>query len=368
MKNFSLLVKPAGPDCNLVCSYCFYLPKAGLYPATREHRMSRATLERVISSYMATDQPQYTFGWQGGEPTLMGEEFFRAVTDLEEKHGRAGSSVANGLQTNGVLLSPSMAAHFVRYGFLVGLSIDGPPDVHDQSRKTRAGGGSYLDAMKGARILAEAGVSFNILAVVSSANVRQPGRVWAFMAGNGFAWQQYIPCVEWGPDGRLAPWSISGEEWGDFLCGIFDEWIRNPSAVSVRQFDAVLNLLVEGRRVLCTMETDCRQYFMVEHNGDVYPCDFHAEPGLLLGNVGTDSWESMAISGKYASFGKRKMETAGKCVQCEWLEFCRGDCQKHRPQWGGGRSLSHLCEGWRRFYSHSMPRFRELAKGIKASR
>lgn len=365
MKPFSLLVKPAGPDCNLGCEYCFYLGKRALYPGTPRHRMAAETLELLVKGYLATEQPQHSFGWQGGEPLLMGEDFFRAVTDLQQKHGRAGAEVANGLQTNGTLLTPGLAGHFARFNFLVGLSLDGPPELHDRFRRNPAGAGSYMDSMRAARLLRDAGTDFNILTLVSAANVREPEKVYAFLCANGFNWHQYIPCVEFGPDGNPLPWSVRGGEWGEFLCRIFDGWRRDPGQVSVRLFDAVLNMLVDGKRVLCTMERDCRQYFVVEHNGDVYPCDFFVEEEWKLGNIVGNGWPALLESPVYRDFGGRKAAWHGKCASCEFGGLCAGDCQKHRRAPG---EVSWLCEGWKTFYAHALPGFKEMAQEVRASR
>jgi uncharacterized protein len=327
--------------------------------------MPDAVLNGIVSSYMATEQPNYSFGWQGGEPTLMGLDFFVRVTELQMKHGRAGSSVSNGLQTNGVLLTPDFARHLAKYNFLTGISLDGPEEVHDRFRLKAGGGGSHAGVMRATAVMREAGADFNILTLVSPANVRSGRRVYEYLRDSGFLFHQYIPCVEYGPDGKPLPWAITGGEWGDFLCAVFDAWIKDDTRkVSVRLFDSILNLLVLGRRVQCTMADDCRQYFLVEHNGDVYPCDFFVEPKLRLGNAGTDKWEEMARSDVFREFGGRKREWGAECAGCAFLDVCQGDCPKHRP--GGSRGLSLLCAGWKQFYSHSMGKFRELAAALRA--
>ena len=365
MKDFSLLIKPASADCNLGCSYCFYLSKASLYPATTVHRMSDAVLNGIISSYMATDQPNYAFGWQGGEPTLMGLDFFVRVTELQMKYGRAGLSVSNGLQTNGVLLTRDFARHLAKFNFLTGISLDGPAELHDQFRVKTGGGSSHAEVMRATMVMREAGADFNILTLVSPANVREGRRVYEYLRDSGFLFHQYIPCVETDPGGKPLPWTVSAGEWGDFLCSVFDAWVKDDTRrVSVRLFDSILNLLVFNRRVQCTMMDDCRQYFLVEHNGDIYPCDFFVEPTLRLGNAGTDSWEEMAGSEKFREFGGRKRAWGAECARCAFLNLCQGDCPKHRPD--GAKGLSRLCAGWKQFYSHSMEKFRELAVALRA--
>lgn len=367
---FSLLIKPAGADCNLNCDYCFYAVKKCLYPETAAHRMSAEVLERMIASFMATSQLSYTFGWQGGEPTLMGTDFFKQVTDLQQKHGKPGSTVANGLQTNGTLITDDMSRHFGQYHFLLGVSLDGPPELHDVYRLSHDGRPSHARVMEGIERLTRERVEFNILVLVNAANVKHARKVYTYLRDKGFYYHQYIPCVEFDKDGRPLPFAITGRQWGDFLCGIFDEWIKSDTRlVSVRHFDSVLGRLVGEPSTVCHMERDCRQYFVVEHNGDVYPCDFFVRPELKLGNVMTNTWEEMQASDIYARFGVQKAKWNACCSKCRYLPLCAGDCLKNRPDdVRAPEALSHLCAGWRRFYDHTLSRFRALADGILQER
>ena len=370
MKSFSLLIKPAGADCNLHCTYCFYLDRSALYPESVRHRMSDEVLERVIQSFMSTDQRQYDFGWQGGEPTLMGLAFFRKVTELQQKHGQPGAIVANGLQTNAILFTDEFAEHLAEYRFLVGVSLDGPAPIHDANRKSKNGTGSHTLAMRGIAHLLRRGVAVNILTLVNRSSVDKPARIYRYLRDHGFMYHQYIECVEF--DGRctLMPFAISGEEWGRFLCGVFDEWIRSDTRrVSVRLFDGILAVLVNGATHECQMGRDCRQYLVIEHNGDVYPCDFYVERDLRLGNVMTHTWEEMLASPSYEAFGKRKAAWAVACESCPYLRFCAGDCPKNRPGRGrDARRLSTLCEGWKLFYRHALPDLERLAEEVRAQR
>ena len=232
---FSLLVKPASADCNLRCAYCFYLDRSALYPETKVHRMSHSVLERMISSYMSTDQTVYSFGWQGGEPALMGVEFFRDTTDLQKKYGRPGAVVSNGLQTNATLINDDFAAHLSEYRYLVGVSIDGPAEIHNRYRQYATGKASHTAVLRGIDCLNRHNVEFNALVLVSSANVKRAREVYHYLRDHGINYHQYIPCVEFDVNGQLLPYSITGREWGDFLCEIFDEWImRDRRQVSRR--------------------------------------------------------------------------------------------------------------------------------------
>jgi uncharacterized protein len=368
---FSLLIKPASADCNLRCSYCFYLDRARLYPETSRHRMSDLVLAAMIRGYMGTAQPTYQFGWQGGEPTLLGAEFFRRVVQYQQRFGRDGVSVANGLQTNATLITDDLAAVLAEYHFLTGVSLDGPRWLHDRYRQTADGRGSHAEVLAGIGRLETRRAEFNILTLVSAANVGEPAAVYHYLCEHGWLYHQYIPCVESDERRRLLPFSVSAEAWGEFLCRVFDMWYAaDTRRVSIRLFDSVLALLVDGVRNICPFGTNCCQYFVVEYNGDVYPCDFFVEPRLCLGNVQTAAWEVLQQSPQYRSFGEQKSCWHADCERCAWQWICQGDCLKHRLCVGGGeaRQLSRLCAGWRLFFEHTMPRFRSLAAGVTAER
>ena len=371
VRPFSLLVKPASADCNLRCEYCFYLGHCGFYPEEARHRMSDEVLEQMVRTYLQTEQPQYSFGWQGGEPTLMGLDFFKRIVECQERHGPSGAVVGNGLQTNATLITDEMAAHFAKYNFLLGVSLDGPAEIHDKHRITAAGGGSHADVMRSIQRLREHRVNFNILTLVNEANVRRPREAYQYLLDHGFLYHQYISCVEPDPDGQVLPFSISGQEWGEFLCAIFDLWYAGDTRrVSIRLFDSVLALLVDGVRNICHLGLNCCQYFVVEYNGDVFPCDFFVEKHLRIGNIMTDSWETMQRSPIYRDFGKQKRMWNEACDDCRFRSICAGDCLKHRlcANRGDPRRLSHLCEAWKLFYAHTLPRFEELARQIKRER
>ncbi len=362
-KSFSLLIKPTSADCNLRCDYCFYLSRGSLYPQDSRHRMDDEVLERLIASFMATDQPQHVFGWQGGEPTLMGVEFFRRVTELQQRYGRNGSVVSNGLQTNATLIDDQFATHLAEYRFLVGVSLDGPEDLHDRFRTTVDGRGSHADVLKGINCLKRHRVDFNALTVVNSHNAPYAGDIYDYLCRLGIAYHQYIPCVEFGPDGQSLPHTISGEAWGRFLNDLFDRWYPDDCRkVSIRLFDAILNQLVNGSFPLCHMAGNCRQYLVVEYNGDVYPCDFFVDAPKKLGNIMTHTWDELLHAPEYQVFGEQKTAWNDQCVMCRFLRYCSGDCLKHRfygkeeP-----KQLSWLCRGWCDFYEHALPGLEELA-------
>lgn len=363
---FSLLIKPAGADCNLRCRYCFYLPKAGLYPDSPRPRMDETTLDALVRGYMATPQPQYVFGWQGGEPTLMGLDFFKRVTDLQGHYGGRGVQVANGLQTNGTALDDALAAHFAAYRFLLGVSLDGPADLHDRFRLTIGGAPTHARVWDGIATLRRNQVEFNILTLVSQANVRDGARVYRYLRDEGFLHHQYIECVEFDAAGAPQPYAITGAEWGRFLCDVFDAWVAaDTRRVSVRVFDSIVGRLVDGNPRVCQMGTDCRDYLVVEHNGDLYPCDFYVERDRRLGNVREPGWPRVVESPEFAAFGARKRDWPAACRACEYLPLCAGDCPKNRlPTGTDGVRLSAMCAGWRMFYAHALPELKRLAAEV----
>lgn len=363
---FSLLIKPASADCNLRCDYCFYSSRSQLYPETSTHRMTDEVLTRMIASFMATDQPQHAFGWQGGEPTLMGVDFFRRVTELQQKFGRPGSVVVNGLQTNATLITDELASHLAKYHFLVGVSLDGTAELHDRFRTGVGRVGSHAAVLQGIGILKRHQVEFNALTLVNSANVGHGREVYQYLCDLGIYYHQYIPCVEFDRNGQVLPYSISGRQWGEFLGAVFDQWIASDTRkVSVRIFDAILNLMVAGEYQLCHMGGHCSQYFVVEHNGDVYPCDFFVDAEKKLGNIMENSWGQLLASEKYLTFGGQKAGWNSHCNECHYLLYCSGDCLKHRFYGGENPAqLSWLCEGWQSFFEHALPGFKKLAQEI----
>jgi len=369
---FSLLIKPASADCNLRCGYCFYLDRSALYPATPVHRMDDAVLEQMIRTFLALPFPSHRLTFQGGEPLLMGEGFYSRVFLLQRLYARPGGEVVTGMQTNGTLLTDGLAALLAREGSLTGVSVDGPAELHDRYRCRIDGSGSHAAVVAGIERLRKAGAPFNVLTLVSAANVAEPERVYDYLRDElGVLFHQYIPCVEQLPDGAPAPYAVSAEGWGAFLCRLFDRWyLQDTRRVSVRLFDDLLNKLVDGVDTSCTGGMSCRNYLVVEHNGDVYPCDFYVTPELRLGNIMEQSWDELWNAPACIAFGRRKRLWASVCERCSYLTLCRGDCPKNRLIVPGEATHrpSRLCVGWKRFYAHALPRLEELAQDIRRAR
>lgn len=366
MQTFSLLIKPVSADCNLRCKYCFYIEH--LDNIEPKPRMSENTLETMIASFMQTDQNNnYAFGWQGGEPTLLGIKFWEKVVELQTKYAPPGAVISNGLQTNGTLITDELARLFAEYRFLLGVSIDGPPHLHDIYRKTIGQTPSHSLVLQGIKRLKKANVEFNILTLVNSKTVKNASEIYQYLKDNEFYYHQYIPCVEFDCNGNLEPYSITGDEWGDFLCELFENWIKNDiNKVSIRLFDSIINYLINGSYNVCYMGNNCCQYFVVEYDGNVYPCDFFVQKDLLLGNLKTNSWDEIKKSPIYLKFGAKKAEWNNKCKNCPYLNFCHGDCQKFRiSKKDPSKALSMLCKGWKKFYTNTLPRFKIIADKIK---
>ncbi|MFC1761609.1 anaerobic sulfatase maturase [Planctomycetota bacterium] len=367
--NFSLLIKPTSSDCNLGCDYCFYLDKKALYTASTIHRMSEEVLEEVVKKFMTVPQPVYNFGWQGGEPTLMGVDFFRKVVELQQKYNKNGGEVSNSLQTNATLITEEYAQFFKEHNFLLGCSLDGHAGLHDRYRKTTSGKPTHALVQDGITLLQNYRVEFNVLVLVNKANVTEAKDVYHYLVECGYYSQQYIPCVEFGSNGELESYAIKGQEWGTFLSSIFDEWYGcGLEQVSIRNFDAILKMLLIGECDLCTMGESCEHYLVVEHNGDVYPCDFFVSDDSKLGNINDTSWEELRNLQAYTEFVCEKSNVNSECNDCLYFLLCRGDCPKHRKNIDGLGNMSYLCSGWKEFYSRTLGRFVDIARKIQERR
>ena len=362
----TLLIKPAGPDCNMACSYCFYLEKELLFPESLRHRMSQDVLEEVIRQAMKQSESQISFIWQGGEPTLMGLEFYQKCVDFQQHFGR-GQAVGNGLQTNGLLINDEWIRFLKSYNWLVGLSLDGPQHIHDRYRCTPNGDGTWKKVKACAERMLAADLAVNALTVVNDYSVQFPDDIYAFHKSLGLSHMQFIPCVEPDKDdpSRVLGFSVPAEEYGRFLCRLFDLWMNDFSglepATSIRLFESLFYTYAGHAPPECTLLAECGTYVMVEHNGDVFSCDFYANPEWHLGNVKDSGLSEMLNSEKHLCFGRRKLNLPDECNSCRWLNLCRGGCPKDRLQGQGVKALNHLCSAYQMFFEYSDERFRALA-------
>jgi len=365
----SVLVKPAGPDCNLSCTYCFYLEKAKLFPHTPGHRMSIPTLEEMVRQVLIYGTAEVSFTWQGGEPTLMGLSFFEEAVEFQKRYGR-GHTVGNGLQTNGILLDGEWAKFLADYGFLVGLSLDGPRHVHDHYRTSRNGRGSWATVADKARLLLDADVAVNALSVVTDVAVRFPDEIYDFHKSLGLTHMQFVPCVE--PDesapAGIAAFSAPAVEYGRFLCRVFDRWLEDfrdgRPTTSVRFFDSVFHSYAGLPPPECTLLQECGIYVVVEHNGDVYPCDFYVDSEWRLGNIAEGRLIDMLNSSLQSKFGCRKDALPEECRECPWLRLCRGGCPRNRL-YCSESPLDYFCSSYRVYFEHADETMRNMAKNWK---
>jgi len=329
--------------------------------------MSPQVLEALVKQGMRLNRHQATFGWQGGEPTLAGLDFFRKVVELEQRYGFSGQVVGNGLQTNGLLLDASWARFLRQYNFLVGVSLDGPAPYHDAYRTSLRGAPSHERVVAALRLLAQYGVAFNILAVVNRLTAQHGAEIYDYFLSQGWSYMQFIPCVERDPaTGRLADFSVEPERFGDFLCAVFDRWYNggNPQA-SVRDFEAILAAYLGQEAPLCSYQRECGSYLVVEYNGDVYPCDFMVDRGHYLGNLLETPLENLFASEGLKRFAARKATPRPECRDCLWLPYCHQGCPRFVGLDGPGH---YLCRAYRLFFAHSHESFMRLRERILRER
>ncbi|TXT60193.1 MAG: Anaerobic sulfatase-maturating enzyme [Promethearchaeota archaeon] len=367
MNPFQLLIKPASYRCNLQCSYCFYLRVCEtVYADNEKPFMNDTVLEEMIAQYMNYRFPESIFGWQGGEPTLMGLPFFQKVISLQQKYGSPGQVVGNALQTNGVLINEKWARFLSTFKFLVGLSLDGPKDIHDRYRRTNKRRSMWHEVMNAARLFQAHQVQFNILCVVSKANVNRVKEVYEFFVKNGFFYMQFIPALEADSKGKKASFCINSNQYGKFLCSLFDLWKQNPNLVSIRTFDALLSYYLGVPKGSCTFEKQCANYLLIEYNGDVYPCDFFVQDTHKIGNLlDTELHELFEMRNK--SFGTRKSKLSEDCSKCRWLHLCYGGCIKDRIFSDNPHpEKTYFCDAYSQFFEHTSKWFQTQAKLIKS--
>ena len=375
------MLKPRGSICNLGCQYCYYLKKERLYPGA-DFRMSDDLLEEYTRQYLAVSpSPEVTFAWQGGEPALMGLDFYRKAVEFQARYRQAGTTIRNTFQTNGVLLDETWCDFFLRNDFLVGLSIDGPRRLHDVYRQDKAGRPTFDAVWQALRLLQKKQVRFNSLTCVSAANLDCALEVYRFLRDEaGSAFIQFIPIVErqnengFQAGSRLTARSVDGPQYGSFLIDVFDEWVRNDVGHTfVQVFDACLSAWVGQPPGLCIFEETCGQALALEFNGDLYACDHFVEPRYYLGNITARPLGKLAQAPLQAQFGLEKRQgLPGYCQACEVRFICNGGCPKDRLlKAPGGRDgegepgLNYLCSGYRAFFNYAAPFMRRMAGLLK---
>jgi uncharacterized protein len=382
---FHIIAKPIGSRCNLHCTYCFYLEKENIYSKKSDFRMSGEVLISFIRQKIENHRmPKVSFSWQGGEPTLLGIDFFQEVVRLQRKFAN-GKEIENGFQTNGILLDDDWCKFFKENNFLIGLSIDGPEHLHDRYRKTKGGQGTYKKVIRGLGFLKKHNVEFNTLTVLHSNNSSHPLEIYNFLKEIGSGFMQFIPIVErFAPDtpkdglqlvlpdchikSRVTDWSIDPLQYGDFLCTIFDEWVRNDvGSYYVQIFDVALEAWSGLAPSLCVFSKTCGQAMAIEHNGDLYSCDHYVYPSHKLGNILEKPMGALISSEFQLQFGLDKWnKLPAYCHDCEQRFICNGACPKHRfiKTSDGAEGLNYLCEGYKKFFNHIDPYMRFMANEL----
>jgi uncharacterized protein len=364
-REFQVFVKPSGALCNLDCQYCYYKDKRNLYPDGGVCRMAEDLLEQYIVQHIqAAGGPEVSFSWHGGEPTLLGVDFFRKALELQRKHRPTGWRIRNGIQTNGVLLDEEWCRFLAKEDFGVGLSLDGPAELHDAYRVNRGGQPTHALAMRGYELLRKHGICTDILCVVHALNVRQPLTVYRFFREIGCRYVGFLPVVERAGE-ALSPYTPSPEDYGTFLCKVFDEWIvRDVDRITVQTFEEAARPALGMEHSLCVFRETCGDIPVIEHNGDFFPCDHYVDREHRLGNIRETSLAGMLESAAQRAFGDAKRDTLPRyCRECEVLAMCNGGCPKYRfvraPD--GEPGLNYLCAGMKRFFLHSRESLARLA-------
>jgi len=386
---FNVMLKPIGPVCNLNCTYCYYLEKKNLYQATRNFKITPEILEEYTRQYIESQNvPVVSFVWQGGEPCLLGVDFYKEAIQYQKKYAN-GKRIENIFQTNGTLITDDFCRLFADNNMLVGISIDGPKHLHDAYRLTNRGTGSWDEVMRGIELLKKHKVEFNTLSVVNREYAYHGLEIYRFLKEIGSGFIQFIPIVEreaatvpedglklvapvYERDARVSEWSVEPLQYGKFLAEIFDEWVRKDvGKYYVQIFDVSLANWVGERPGLCVFTETCGDAMVMEHNGDVFSCDHFVYPGFFLGNVMQTKLTEMAASDRQKTFGKNKRDLLPRyCFECEYRFACHGECPKHRfahtPS--GEPGLNYLCPAYKHFFAHIHPYMQFMADELKAKR
>jgi len=364
-REFQIMVKPIGSVCNIDCKYCYYLSKRDLYPGATSFKFDEALLDRYVAQHIAAS-PRDTvlFSWHGGEPTVLGVDYYRRVMELQKKHAPPGKEILNGIQTNGTLIDEEWCEFLAQHKWYVGLSLDGPRELHDTFRYDKQGRATHGQVVAAYKMLRKHGIHVDVLCVVNAKNARQPKAVYRFFKDLGVRFLQFLPVVARKPDGTLTPETVPAQAYGEFLNEIFDEWVRNDTGkIVIQNFDEAARPYLGAEHALCIFRKTCGDVAALEHNGDLYACDHYVRKDHLLGNIRDKTIAEMIESPFQQEFGRKKADLPKFCKECEFLDLCNGGCPKDRlisaPD--GEPGLNYLCAGFKTFFGHTKPYFQELA-------
>jgi len=366
--DFQVFAKPIGSTCNLDCIYCYYLKKKQLYPKGETLRMPEDILEKYIVQHIeASSEPEIRFSWHGGEPTVLGLDYFRQIVALQRKHQPSQQRIFNGMQTNGTLLDEDWCRFLAKEGFSVGLSLDGPQEIHDRLRITKAGKPTYEQTMHGYNLLQQYGINNDILCVVNAHNVQHPTQVYRFFKEIKARYISFLPLVEPQPEAEdgLSSRTVPAEAFGVFLCTIFDEWLGNDiGKIKVQIFEEAARTAFGQDHSLCIFRPVCGDIPVIEHNGDFFSCDHFVDVEHRLGNIQETPLVRLLESPDQRAFGQAKLDTLPHyCQACEVRGMCNGECPKNRiiqtPD--GQAGLNYLCAGYKRFFNHCQSFIEDIA-------
>jgi uncharacterized protein len=365
---YQIFAKPIGSTCNLSCDYCYYLKKDRLYPDEKTFRMPDDILEGYIRQHIETSpDPVISFSWHGGEPTLLGLDYFRKIVGLQRKHQPAQRRIVNGIQTNGTLLDEDWCRFLAAEDFAVGISLDGPEEMHDSYRRSKARNPTHKHAMRGYELLREHRISCDILCVVQAQNVHHPTEVYRFFKQIKAPYIGFLPLVEPQPDidGGISSRTVPPEAFGVFLCTVFDEWMKEDiGRVKIQIFEEAAGTALGQEHSLCIFKKRCGDVPVIEHNGDFFACDHFVDKEHHFGNIREARLVDLIEGPAQRAFGQAKWDTLPHyCLECDVLPLCNGGCPKDRilrtP--GGEAGLNYLCEGYKRFFTHCRPFLAELS-------
>jgi uncharacterized protein len=368
-REFQVFVKPAGPACNLNCLYCYYLKKDKLFPPGKSFRMPDDILESYIIQHIdAASDPVITFSWHGGEPTILGLDYFRGIVDLQKKHLPHNRKIINGIQTNGTLLNEEWCRFFKGENFIVGISLDGPEEMHDRYRFTRDKKSTFDRTLNGYKLLQRFDVLCEILCAVNADNVKRPLEIYRFFRQLDAKYITFLPVVEKDPAEAqgIAPYSVPPEAFGSFLCDIFDEWIASDiGRIKIQIFEEATRTAFGQDHTLCIFKKTCGGVPVVEHNGDFYSCDHFVDHEHHLGNIREKSLAELLDDPAQIAFGQAKLDTLPRyCQMCEVRDMCNGECPKNRFLFtpDGEPGLNWLCAGYKKFFNHCIPFVLQVAE------
>lgn len=369
MPAVNILIKPASSSCNLQCKYCFYNDVAENRDIKNYGVMSVEVLEKVVKEAFEYGEHFIGFAFQGGEPTLAGLDFYKKLVEYEKIYNNNNIQVTNAIQTNGTIIDEEWAEFLAENDFLVGLSLDGPKEIHDINRVDKRGTGSYIKIQKTIELFEKYKVQYNILCVVTKLVARHAEKIYNYYTKNKFQYLQFIPCLdELGVDPGKNPYSLTPEIYGDFLKKIFELWYRDfmrGNGISIRMFDNILQMLLGYGSESCDMNGSCSANIVMEADGSVYPCDFYVINKWELGNIKSNSFDDMLKSENAEAFIKEPRGSMENCENCEFLFICKGGCKRHYETADGNKSeKNYFCKSFKEFYKYSLPGFYEIAKRI----